>query len=165
MVSTLAGTSQFSLASSDETGCRWSDYCAMGGVPYLAADNDTRVNLLMLAAGMRNLPVALSSLPQDISRSRGYQFGVFPGEAAPVTDQTTTPGQTAVPQEDPLDALALSLGIKPSGLTGFSAEYEGRWISNNPLSLSQFFQTLLDDQQLDQAERDLLALRRPKFTG
>ncbi len=149
VVSTIAGTSQFAQASSDETGCRWSDYCAMAGVPYLAADNDTRVNLLMLAAGMRNLPVALSSLPQDISRSRGYTFGLFPGEAATETDQATAPAQTAVLQDNPLNTQALSLGIKPSGLTGVSTENEGRWVSNNPDSLSQFFQALLADQQLD----------------
>lgn len=163
VVSTIAGTSQFAQASSDETGCSWSDYCAMGGVPYLAADNDTRVNLLMLAAGLRKLPVALSSLPQDISRSRGYTFGVFPGEAATETDQATAPAQTAVLQDNPLNIQALSLGIKPSGLTGVSTENEGRWVSNNPDSLSQFFQALLADQQLDQAERDLLALRRAKI--
>ncbi|CAM4282514.1 hypothetical protein [Serratia silvae] len=163
VVSAISGTSQFALASSDETGCGWSDYCSMSGVPYLAADNDTRVNLLMLAAGMHNLPVTLSSLPQDISRNRGYTFGVFPGAAAPATDQATAPAQTAVPQENPLNAQALSLGIKPSGLTGVTEENEGRWVSNNSDSLSQFFQALLADRQLDQAERDLLALRRAKI--
>lgn len=163
LVAATAGTSPTVMASFDEISCRWSDYCSMSGVPYLAAANDTRINLLMLAAGMRNLPVGLSSVPQEISRSRGYIFGVFPGEAVPETDQNTPPSPTAAPQNDPLNAQALSLGIKPSGLSGFSAENEGRWISNNPLSLSQFFQALLDDRQLDQAERDLLALRRAKI--
>lgn len=159
VVAAIAGASPSVMASFDEFSCRWSDNCSMSGVPYLAAENDTRINLLMLAAGMRNLPVVLSPLPQEISRSRGYIFGVFPGEAVP----ETAPGQTVAPQDNPFNAQALSLGIKPSGLTGFSAENEGRWISNNPWSLSEFFQALLDDRQLDQTERDLLALRRAKI--
>lgn len=163
MIAAITGTSPLAVASSDETGCSWSDYCAMSGVPYLDADNDTRINLLMLAAGMRNLPVTLSALPLDVSRSRGYTFGVFPGEAQPETGQAPLADQAAVPKEDPLDALALSLGIKPSGLTDVSTENEGRWVSNNADSLSQFFQALLADQQLDKAERDLLALRRAKI--
>ncbi|PVZ82545.1 hypothetical protein C9426_29330 [Serratia sp. S1B] len=168
MVSTLYWTSPLALASFDDMSCRWSDYCALGGAPYLDAENDTRINLLMLTAYAHELPLGLSAIPSDIRRSRAYSFGLFKGTEQPMpvigAPKPTTP-PVLTPQMAALDAQALKLGIKPSGLNSISekSESEGRWVSNNLASLSQFFQALLADPQLSDAERNLLALRRTKI--
>jgi len=163
-VAVIYCASTSALASSDETGCRWDSDCALGGSPYLAPDNDTRINLLMLLAQQRNLPIALSEVPQDVSRSRGYTFGVFKGTAQPDSEATKANNaqQSAAPvqPESALDAMASKLAIAPSAFSEVSEENEGRWVSNNRDSLSQFFTALLADQQLDKPDRELLALRR-----
>lgn len=166
LASAMYCISPLTMASFDDMGCRWADDCALGGVPYLAADNDTRINLLMLVGESRGLSAALSPLPQDISRTRGYSFGVFKGEAKPDAEMSNQPSLSdpATPsQPNPLNELAWSLGVPPTELIGMAKENEGRWVSNNPVSLSQFFQALLADPQLDKTARDLLAMRRTKI--
>lgn len=169
MITTLYGTSPLVLASSDDDmSCRWSEYCTLSGAPYLAADNDTRINLLMLTTSARNLPLAVSELPNNIRLSRAYYFGLFKGTEQPtpaIGNPKPTTAPVVAPQATVLDAQALKLGIKPSDLTNVpsEAESEGRWVSNNPASVSQFFQALLADPQLSDAERNLLALGRTKI--
>lgn len=159
-VAAIYCASPFAMASFDDMSCRWANDCALGGAPYLDPDNDTRANLLMLQAELRGFPIALSALPQDVSRSREYAFGVFKGMAQPESLPSDTPSPVPIPGDSALDAMAAKLGIAPNAFSDVSAESEGRWVSNNKDSLSQFFSALLADQQLDKPDRDLLALRR-----
>ncbi|WP_051916503.1 MULTISPECIES: hypothetical protein [unclassified Serratia (in: enterobacteria)] len=152
--------SPFAVASFDDMSCRWDSGCALGGSPYLDPDNDTRANLLMLLAEQRGFPIALPALPQEVSRSRSYAFGVFKGSQQPVADDQSAQTPALTPSEIALNAMAAKVGIAPSVLSEVSVENEGRWVSNNKDSLGQFFSALLADQQLDQPDRDLLALRR-----
>ncbi|WP_337264859.1 MULTISPECIES: hypothetical protein [unclassified Serratia (in: enterobacteria)] len=156
----IYSASPLAMASFDDMSCRWASDCALGGTPYLDPDNDTRANLLMLQAQRRGFPIALSALPQDVSRSRGYAFGVFKGTALPESQPGDAPSPAPLPVDSELDAMAAKLGISPSAFSEVSEENEGRWVSNNKDSLRQFFSALLADQQLDKPDRDLLALRR-----
>ncbi|AHG19563.2 hypothetical protein Z042_08030 [Chania multitudinisentens RB-25] len=159
----IYGASPLAMASFDDMSCLWANDCTLDGAPYLAPDNDTRANLLMLLAEQRGFHTALSALPQEVNRSREYTFGVFKGALQPdsaVIEANNRQNPPSAPTESPLEAMALKLGIATSALSVEGIDNEGRWISNNKDSLSQFFSALLADQRLEKPDQNLLALRR-----
>lgn len=171
LILTLAASAAYcaspqAFASFDDISCSWNSNCPMSGVPYLAADNDTRINLLMLAAAQKKFPLLLSSTGKDLSRNRDYDFSLYRNQTSNEDEQqgqatsADTSGQQA---NNSLKILASSLGIDSAALSNATPENEGRKVSNNLDSLSQFFTALQADRQLTPENRHLLASWRSQI--
>lgn len=148
-------------ASFDSDGCDfWLPDCStLEAYPFLAADNDTRANLMMLTADLHHLTPPFSSVTAQEERHQPFVI-----ERLALPDGPDERGRVLVTYDPALlQRQAAQLGVELSGvdLSNNKAELEGgRMVSNNPATLSQFFQALLDDDTLNAPQRAFLAQER-----
>lgn len=153
--------------SSGDGLCGFSDAeCGIAALPYLEPDNDTRINLILLQSSRHHLPLPLPQPLPDQTRTRINPFSAYRVmglEATETTDAEETEDGT---QETPTSLVvkARALNLPPDTLAALDSltpeENDGRHASNNLLTLEDFFQVLLQDTQLDAAQRIALAQMR-----
>lgn len=161
----LAGLlSGSALASFDEDGCGfWLAGCDLDlpAYPFLAVDNDTRANLILLDSDRRGLASSFPPSATDQRRSRAQPFTIT--RVMPPTGSDDMGQVIIAVDSNTLQKLAAQLGVDISALTftnGVVRTSGGPAVSNNPATLTQFFQVLADDDQLTPAQRTALADER-----
>lgn len=165
MTGVLGMTTLPALASSDDMGCVWGEYCPLSGLPFLDVYNDTRVNMMLLVGEPKNFILPRLAMPTDITRSRDYHFGEFGGYELYRLDKANKATKANEVENSPTETLfdkqVKALGIDPAVFTATQPGYRGgRQISNNPESMEQFFAALLADPALTTNDRKDLALWR-----
>ncbi|MFE8100318.1 hypothetical protein RBA71_02305 [Brenneria goodwinii] len=155
--------------SSADGICGFSDAeCGMPAFPYLLPDNDTRTNLMLLQSSRKHIALPVPQPVPDQTRSRIDPFtayrvmGLVATEGpAPSADEASTEsaagGGTLL---NKARQLKLSSDVEEKFATLTSNDGEGRQISNDLATVEDFFDVLLADQQLTDAQRTPLALAR-----
>ena len=153
------------LACADE-GCSpplalqlTAERCGLAGLPFLSADNDTRINLALLAAAKGAAPLTGWDLDKH--------------SATPLVVPFAISDLQAVMEEEPASstdfvALAKSLGVSEESLNAANERaagwLEGRCALNRPAAAIPFL-SALQQSGLNATEQTLLAEQRVKLLG
>ncbi len=171
-----------SQASSDGL-CGFSDdECGVSALPYLQPGNDTRVNLLLLLASLKDLTLPVPQPAPVESRSMVNPFTAYRvmGLSALDSDHPGEAGSTSEEDEDAalaVDGNADRRAVTPPEIYRLASQLnlptdileplrqpqsqrEGRQISNDTDSVSLFLQQLIDDSALSAPQRTTLAQTR-----
>ncbi|MBX9447158.1 hypothetical protein [Dickeya chrysanthemi] len=163
-------------ASSDGV-CGFSDAdCGMPALPYLLPDNDTRTNLMLLQSSRNHIPLPIPQPEPDQTRSRVDPFTAYRvmGLDAAEENSDDTQIDPVAPADDKADEENASLLQKAVQLHFSDTELgqlremtpvdlDGRWVSNDLTTLESFFDLLLADKTLNDAQRTQLAQVRMKM--
>ncbi|MEI7376146.1 hypothetical protein [Dickeya chrysanthemi] len=163
-------------ASSDGV-CGFSDAdCGMPALPYLLPDNDTRTNLMLLQSSRNHIPLPIPQPEPDQTRSRVDPFTAYRVMGLDAAEENSDDTQTdpAAPTDDKADEENASLLQKAVQLHFSDTELgqlremtpvdlDGRWVSNDLTTLESFFDLLLADKTLNDAQRTQLAQVRTKM--
>lgn len=152
MMSCLQGVP--AIASFDSGGCDfWDTYCPLVAYPFYVPQNDTRTTLILLSSDKRHLTVNYS-LPQtggDIRRTISTPFSI---------NRVTLMLDNVVDPKQQLGELTNKLGMTIAFPEQLDTWQDGRFVSNNSSTLSEFWQALSEDEQLTDKERSRLAYER-----
>ncbi|WP_226052450.1 hypothetical protein [Dickeya chrysanthemi] len=163
-------------ASSDGV-CGFSDAdCGMPALPYLLPDNDTRTNLMLLQSSRNHIPLPIPQPEPDQTRSRVDPFTAYRVMGLDAAEENSDDTQTdpVAPADDKADEENASLLQKAVQLHFSDTELgqlremtpvdlDGRWVSNDLTTLESFFDLLLADKTLNDAQRTQLAQVRMKM--
>ncbi|MFB1116745.1 hypothetical protein RF240_09485 [Dickeya dadantii] len=177
----IATLVQMPAYASGDGVCGFSDAdCGMPALPYLLPDNDTRTNLVLLQSSRNHIPLPIPQPEPDQTRSRVDPFtayrvmGLAATEDNSASAKTDTPADPSAPSDDKADEENTSLLQKATQLHFPDAELgklrdltpvdlDGRWVSNDLTTLESFFDLLLADKELNDAQRTQLALVRMRI--
>ncbi|WP_315708960.1 hypothetical protein [Brenneria uluponensis] len=166
--------STYAFGSSDGI-CGFSDAdCGIPALPYLLPDNDTRTNLMLLESSRNHIDLPIPQPVPDQASSRIDPFTAYRVMGLAATEDTTqdvTPNNAADANASADDVVAQenTVLLQKAGLLHLPSatqeqlrdltpmEMEGRWVSNDLTALATFFDVLLNDKDLDDAQRILLA--------
>ncbi len=136
-----------------------ADRCGLAGLPFLSADNDTRVNLALLAAASGAAPLTGWDLEKQAPRPLSVPF--TPSDLLAAMDE-----EVALPAD--FDALAKSLGVSEETLNAAKERatgwLEGRCALNRPAAALPFL-SALPQSGMTAAEQTTLAEQRVKLLG
>lgn len=166
LVSTLGLLFSSHAFSSGDGICGFSDAeCGMPAFPFLAPENDTRTNLILLQSSHAHLPLPLPQPLPDQARMRTDPFTAYRVMGL-VASEDSTPDEPSDSVQPP-SSLTLKAGqldlppeIQAQMDTLAPEESEGRHISNDVTTVETFFDVLLADTQLNAAQRRQLAQTR-----
>lgn len=162
-------------ASMDSGGCVWgAPGCLLQGMPFLDADNNTNDNLLRLLSARKHLPLPLYPFPDDVTHIRSVHFGDHydvvdqqidaTSGAEPLSEaEKTLRSQMAtlgLTMDDNTLASAAAQSADNTTFTNDDSVLEGRLVSNNALSASQFIGALQAETTLTGEQRKWLAQQR-----
>ncbi|MCI4236568.1 hypothetical protein [Dickeya dianthicola] len=177
----IATLVQMPAYASGDGVCGFSDAdCGMPALPYLLPDNDTRTNLVLLQSSRNHIPLPIPQPEPDQTRSRVDPFTAYRVMGLAATEdngdsaQTDTPADPGAPADDKAEEENASLLQKAVQLhfpdTELSTlrdltpvDLDGRWVSNDLTTLEGFFDLLLADKELNDAQRTQLALVRMRM--
>ncbi|WP_350312955.1 hypothetical protein OHJ28_22155 [Dickeya fangzhongdai] len=173
----IATLVQMPTYASGDGVCGFSDAdCGMPALPYLLPDNDTRTNLVLLQSSRNHIPLPIPQPEPDQTRSRVDPFTAYRvmGLAATEDNSAGAPADPSAPSDDKADEENASLLQKAAQLHFPDTELnklrdltpvdlDGRWVSNDATTLESFFDLLLADKELNDAQRTQLALVRMKM--
>ncbi|ULR30952.1 hypothetical protein MJO48_21490 [Dickeya fangzhongdai] len=173
----IATLVQMPTYASGDGVCGFSDAdCGMPALPYLLPDNDTRTNLVLLQSSRNHIPLPIPQPEPDQTRSRVDPFTAYRvmGRAATEDNSAGAPADPSAPSDDKADEENASLLQKAAQLHFPDTELnklrdltpvdlDGRWVSNDATTLESFFDLLLADKELNDAQRTQLALVRMKM--
>ncbi|UGA50888.1 MULTISPECIES: hypothetical protein [Dickeya] len=173
----IATLVQMPTYASGDGVCGFSDAdCGMPALPYLLPDNDTRTNLVLLQSSRNHIPLPIPQPEPDQTRSRVDPFTAYRvmGLAATEDNSAGAPADPNAPSDDKADEENASL-LQKAALLHFPdtelnklrdltpVDLDGRWVSNDATTLESFFDLLLADKELNDAQRTQLALVRMKM--
>ncbi|KAA8998573.1 hypothetical protein FJU30_16365 [Affinibrenneria salicis] len=152
------------FASADDL-CGFSDTeCGMSAQPWLAPDNDTRTNLILLQAGRNGIPLPVPQPLPDQARTRIDPFTAWRVMGLAATVEPTPDAESEQSDNAALANAAQALGLSQQWLAKIAAadanEGEGREVSNTPATATDFLHVLGQDAQLNGRQRSTLALYR-----
>lgn len=177
----IATLVQMSAYASGDGVCGFSDAdCGMPALPYLLPDNDTRTNLMLLQSSHNHILLPIPQPEPDQTRSRVDPFTAYRVMGLDATednddgtdaDTQADPGAPADDKANDENASLLQKAVqlhfpdteldKLRSLT--PVDLDGRWISNDLTTLERFFDLLLADKSLSDAQRTQLALVRTRM--
>lgn len=154
-------------ASSDVSECEWwTETCGLATFPFYAPGNDTRSNLYILSSEKHHFASPFPALTADPRSTRATPFSI---ERLATTDGFSSNGSVVLPVDNQAlmaDARKMSVSLEGVDLdpTFTSTDVEiGRFISNNPATLQQFFHQLVQDPELTDEQRQALARERVRL--
>nr|WP_253906968.1 hypothetical protein [Brenneria sp. hezel4-2-4] len=153
------------LSSSDGICGFFDEECGIAAFPYLAPDNDTRTNLMLLQSSRSHIALPVPQPVPDQAHTRIDPFTAYRVMGLAATEETSssaTPAELA--EERSLQNKTQQLHLSPATRETLRilspGGSEGRQLSNTVSTVATFFDVLLADRQLTDAQRTLLAQAR-----